>query len=401
MKKYYLILVLACVVLLSFGCESLNRRNEPDLSKIVLKKFYAKNVDFEDFLGSLQFTVNKKLSKDNHIKFYVQANPDAPLEKLRFDVSGTSENYTIKLFDVENKVYYDELQKITSLPGRIDFYENTVCLKDIIEYLCKKFRLKYKQEGNQILLYNPLAIKSAKELRKDDSPMDLTYDGDFHKTIEKADRIVVRAGGYKCCGRVVDNDVIIYETRDAREIKKVYDNINFKIEELNSDCMCCGYPGIDWYKGKKRIALTALKHGEQLKGSGYNKLTKKSQKWLKAWLAKRGVKTEAPRLNIKKQKKTWENASVKPVYFNQTLLKECIPYLSKISGVEIELMKRLKQKNDLAVDLHLDTSKEYYLRGVLYMMIEFIEKEHGIKIKINPVSDKHIVLDLNLAEDKQ
>jgi len=31
------------------------------------------------------------------------------------------------------------------------------------------------------------------------------------------------------------------------------------------------------------------------------------------------------------------------------------------------------------------------------MMIEFIEKKHGIKIKIKAVSDKHIILDLDIS----
>jgi hypothetical protein len=257
-----------------------------------------------------------------------------------------------------------------------------------------------KQKGNQILLHDPLVLEKAKELKEDDSPIDLSYDGDFHKIIEKADKIVVRDGGYKCCGRVVDSDVIIYETRDAQEIKEVYDNIDFKIEEYNSDCMCCGYPGIDWYKGKKRIALTALKHGKQLKGSGYNKLTQKSSKWLCAWLIKHGAKIEAP-YNVKKEKEDWKSLTVKPVVFDQALLKDCIVYLAKCSNVEIELSKKLKQKNDIAVDLHLDTSKEYYLRGVLFMMIEFIEKKHGVKIKIKPISNKNVVLDLNQPKDKK
>lgn len=97
----------------------------------------------------------------------------------------------------------------------------------------------------------------------------------------------------------------------------------------------------------------------------------------------------------------WKNASIKSVYFNQALLRECTSYLSKISGVKIDLSERLNKKNDLAVDLHLDTSKEYHLKDVLFMIIGFIEKKHGIKIKIEPVSNNHIVLDLNLPQGEK
>ena len=92
--------------------------------------------------------------------------------------------------------------------------------------------------------------------------------------------------------------------------------------------------------------------------------------------------------------KDWRNTKIKHVQFNQCLLRECTPYLSKISGAKIELTKRLNKKNDLTVNLNLDTSKEYSLKDVLFIMREFIKKKHGMKIKIKPVSDNHIILDL-------
>lgn len=101
----------------------------------------------------------------------------------------------------------------------------------------------------------------------------------------------------------------------------------------------------------------------------------------------------------KDKKATWENISVKPVYFNQTLLRDCASYLTKVSRIKIDLSSRLNKVNDLAIDLHLDPRKEYNLKNVLVMIIEFLEKEHRIKVKIKPVSNNHIILDLNQSED--
>ena len=97
-------------------------------------------------------------------------------------------------------------------------------------------------------------------------------------------------------------------------------------------------------------------------------------------------------------KDNWKASKINRVYFNQALLRECIPYLSKISGVKIDLSERLSKKKDIAVDLHLYTGKEYSLKDVLLMMIKFIEKKHGIKIKIEEVNNNHIVLDLDTPD---
>ena len=66
--------------------------------------------------------------------------------------------------------------------------------------------------------------------------------------------------------------------------------------------MCCGYPGIDWYKGKKRLALTAVQHGMGIRwkkfGTSYVgpirfygdvPLTTDSALWLIDWLRGHGV----------------------------------------------------------------------------------------------------------------
>jgi len=67
--------------------------------------------------------------------------------------------------------------------------------------------------------------------------------------------------------------------------------------------MCCGSPGIDWYKGGKRIALTSVQHGHAIRWRGFSTmrilgfrvgygdgpLTDESQVWLKDWFKSHGI----------------------------------------------------------------------------------------------------------------
>lgn len=117
------------------------------------------------------------------------------------------------------------------------------------------------------------------------------YDGDFHKVIEQADRVVVRDGGYTCCGPV-DKQAILLNITNRREIDELNRIVEFEPHQTSDACMCCGYPGIDWYRGQKRVALTALHHGLALrwkKFPGDAQLTPRSSQAIVEWLAKRGI----------------------------------------------------------------------------------------------------------------
>jgi hypothetical protein len=124
-------------------------------------------------------------------------------------------------------------------------------------------------------------------------PNPWTYDGSFHRTISTADRIVVRDGGFNCCGPVGDQKVL-FEVTDAREIKEVYEHIQFKSPQIPNACMCCGYPGIDWYQGEKRLALTSVQHGRALRWRGFGfprdaQFTEDFAQWLGKWFLRHGV----------------------------------------------------------------------------------------------------------------
>jgi len=118
-----------------------------------------------------------------------------------------------------------------------------------------------------------------------------TYIGEFHRRIQDADRIVVRDGGFDCCQRV-ENHEILFELEDRREIKEILENLHFEKTQTTRSCRCCGYPGIDWYRGDIRLALTAVQHGSAIRWKefpGDARLTKASEKWLKQWLIRRHI----------------------------------------------------------------------------------------------------------------
>jgi hypothetical protein len=120
-------------------------------------------------------------------------------------------------------------------------------------------------------------------------PVPATYVAGFDGTVASADRIVVRDGGYNCCGPV-DDDAVLFAVTDRSEIESLLANLKFTGE--TRPCMCCGFPGIDWYNDGKRIALTAVQHGGAIRWDGCKHdlcLSGKSQDYLVQWLVGHGV----------------------------------------------------------------------------------------------------------------
>jgi hypothetical protein len=144
----------------------------------------------------------------------------------------------------------------------------------------------------------------------------LRYDLPFHPGVAKADKIVVRDGGFDCCGKI-DNDKILFTVTDPVEVKQVAALLQFQsattTNSFNESCMCCGSPGIDWYRGERRIALTAVQHGHSIRWRGFSTarilcvhigygdgpLTKDSADWLVGWLAEHGV--TGPKKEVQQQ----------------------------------------------------------------------------------------------------
>lgn len=98
---------------------------------------------------------------------------------------------------------------------------------------------------------------------------------DLDGVISGADRIVVRDGGDVCCTvspeKTLEQQEIYFEVTDPDEIALVHSNLEFKVSNYRGHvCECCGYPGIDWYKGGKRMLVTGVDHGGSFSCNGMN-----------------------------------------------------------------------------------------------------------------------------------
>ncbi|TFH14389.1 MAG: hypothetical protein E4H02_09990 [Lentisphaerales bacterium] len=129
----------------------------------------------------------------------------------------------------------------------------------------------------------------------------------FFACIRDADRLVVRDGGFNCCTSVRRNSVLFTIT-DPAELGNLRTHIQFVpfTNELTGGCLCCGWPGLDWYKGRSRLALTSVQHGHAIRWKQFGTsglgpfrhggdvpLTIESTIWLTKWLRDHGVTNDA------------------------------------------------------------------------------------------------------------
>ena len=85
---------------------------------------------------------------------------------------------------------------------------------------------------------------------------------------------------------------MLLELREPKEIAELRGIFKFKDLGSNGGCMCCGHPGIDWWKGGEKLAQTALHHGKTVWWDGFTwdfVLTEKSQKEIAAWLSSHSI----------------------------------------------------------------------------------------------------------------
>ena len=90
----------------------------------------------------------------------------------------------------------------------------------------------------------------------------------FFKTVAEADRIVVRDGGFDCCvsEEAIDRQPTLAVLTNAADVAAFTAMIQFEDGPAGGwQCMCCGHPGIDWWKGGERLALTSVQHGQALR----------------------------------------------------------------------------------------------------------------------------------------
>jgi hypothetical protein len=118
-----------------------------------------------------------------------------------------------------------------------------------------------------------------------------TYEGKLHNVIAAADRVVVIDAGFDCYGQDSKAKTLV-ELSKPDEARQFAEHIEFEKGQTTAVCPCNGYPRIDWYKGKDRLATVSIQHGQAIRWKGFQadaKLTSKSSQWLRHWLADHGV----------------------------------------------------------------------------------------------------------------
>ena len=120
------------------------------------------------------------------------------------------------------------------------------------------------------------------------------YHGQLHDAIAKADRVVVLDAGFDCYGR--DSKAKpLFELSDPDGIREFAEHLDFKTGQTLATCPCNGYPRVDWYQGKQRLATVSVQHGQAIRWKGFQadaKLTSSSSRWLVQWLTDHGVDAE-------------------------------------------------------------------------------------------------------------
>jgi len=113
------------------------------------------------------------------------------------------------------------------------------------------------------------------------------YEGEFHRLVEGADRLVILEYGSACAGDP-DERLVLHVVEGAQEVRGVAEKLQFHEEQTREVCMCCGSPGLDWYRGGELVASSSVQHGEALRFGelpGDVKFTADSAAWYATWIA--------------------------------------------------------------------------------------------------------------------
>ena len=112
----------------------------------------------------------------------------------------------------------------------------------------------------------------------------LTLNMQFRAMVRDADHVIIRDGG-GLCHSDPDSEPSLYEITNKAEIAEF--NQMFRFSSQTMRCRCCGYPGVDWWRNGKRIAVSAIHHGTALRIEGKSfdwHLSPRSQERIKEWL---------------------------------------------------------------------------------------------------------------------
>jgi hypothetical protein len=95
-----------------------------------------------------------------------------------------------------------------------------------------------------------------------------TYQGNFHNAIAKADRMVIIDAGFDCYGRDTKAKTL-FEVSKPDEVRGFAEHLAFQQGQIFAMCPCNGYPRVDWYRGKDRLATVSIQHGRRFAGKDF------------------------------------------------------------------------------------------------------------------------------------
>ncbi len=104
-------------------------------------------------------------------------------------------------------------------------------------------------------------------------------------------RLRVRTGG--TCHRDPGEERTLFETRDLALINELLAQVAINESHNEFECMCCGDPSFEFYRGEKLVASLGFHHGESIRWPGVwpgdGALTQKSALAVCQWLSKHGA----------------------------------------------------------------------------------------------------------------
>jgi len=141
------------------------------------------------------------------------------------------------------------------------------------------------------------------------------WNNSLHAALKDATRLRVRTKG--TCHRQIENEKTLFEISDKDAIAELVRHI--EIKESGFQCMCCGDPTMEFYRGSELVASVGLHHGQSIRWPegnwpGDGMLTWKSRIYLFSWMDAHGV-TEPKQEYEKNQRKAKEREESRKTWF--------------------------------------------------------------------------------------
>lgn len=97
----------------------------------------------------------------------------------------------------------------------------------------------------------------------DNSTSELSRTEKLKHVVQSADRVRVRSGG--TCHRRIENEKTLFELSGAEAVTKFASWIEVDDDASGFECMCCGSPTFEFYKGETLVASVGFHHGQSLR----------------------------------------------------------------------------------------------------------------------------------------